>query len=190
MKIAVIAGFLAIFPVQALAGGSVNPPPDATVTGASDKGFVLGPSDKLRIVFYGEDGLNTQPEYTVAANGKISLPLVGDIQAAGLTVSELQTEIIKTYSSGYLADPRFSIQVMTARPFYILGEVKTPGQYTYVPGLTVLNAVAMAGGFTYRAVTDEVKIRHAADKSEKKVKIDGDTPVYPGDTIEIRERWF
>lgn len=166
-----------------------NPAP-AVGSDSADTGFVLGPSDKLRIIFYGEDALNTQTEYTVSDSGKISLPLVGNLQAAGLTVHELQAEITKSYSNGYLSDPKFSIQVTTARPFYILGEVKTPGQYVYVPGLTVLNAVAMAGGFTYRAVTDEVKIRHATDKSEKEYPLKGDTPVSPGDTIEIRERWF
>ncbi len=152
--------------------------------------FVLGPSDHLRILFYGEDGLNGQPEYVVSGNGMVSLPLVGNVRASGLTVSQFQSALQTSYRKGYLDDPKISVQVLSARPFYILGEVKTPGQYAYTPGLTVYNAVAIAGGFTYRARKGKVYIRHAGEDDEKGYELKANTPVSPGDTIHIDERWF
>jgi protein involved in polysaccharide export with SLBB domain len=154
--------------------------------------FVLGPTDKLRVVIYGEDTLNTPPlgEYIVSADGKVSLPLVGDVEAAGLTVQAFHDEVVAAYRNGYLKDPKISVEVETARPFFILGEVKNPGQYAYTGGLTVLNAVAIAGGFTYRAKTGEVEIKHANETAEKEYDLTSTTPVLPGDTIRIEERWF
>jgi protein involved in polysaccharide export with SLBB domain len=154
--------------------------------------YHLGPTDKIRVVVYGEDALNTPPlgEYIVGADGMVSLPLVGDVKAGGLTVDEFRDKVVQAYRNGYLKDPKIAVEVETARPFYILGEVKLPGQYPYQNGMTILNAVATAGGFTYRAVTDKVFIKHAAETDEHEYDLDSTTELLPGDTVRIEERWF
>jgi len=154
----------------------------------ADDRYVLGPTDKLRLTVFGEDSLSG--EYMIGSDGRISLPLIGNIKAAGLTVSQLQDEITTAYKNGYVKDPKISAEVISARPFFILGEVKTPGQYPFVAGLTALNAVATAGGFTYRARTGVVYIRHTNELKEREVNLTPTTPVMPGDTIRIAERWF
>lgn len=160
---------------------------EAPARGLGDD-YRLGSGDKIRVIVFGEDSLSGQ--FVVSGNGKISLPLVGDVNAANLTVSEFQSEVSAALSNGYLKDPKISIEVLTYRPFYILGEVNKPGEYPYSNGLTVLNAVATAGGFSYRAQTKKVFIRHATETSEKPQPLSSQTPVAPGDTIRIAERFF
>jgi protein involved in polysaccharide export with SLBB domain len=151
--------------------------------------YVLGPNDKVKISIYGEDGLTG--EYVISSDGKISLPLVGNVNAAGMSVKQFQDQLVTSYrDGGYLRDPKITAEVVSARPFFILGEVKAPGQYPCLNGLTVMNAVATAGGFTYRADSDDVFIRHAGAVQEQKEKLTDTTPVFPGDTIRIEERWF
>jgi protein involved in polysaccharide export with SLBB domain len=150
--------------------------------------YVLGPTDKLRVTVFGEDALSG--EYIIGSDGRLSLPLVGNVKAVGLTVGQLQEEITSAYQNGYVKDPKVTAEVISARPFFIMGEVKTPGQYPFVAGLTALNAVATAGGFTYRAKTDVVYIRHANEVGDDKVDLTPTTQVLPGDTIRIEERWF
>jgi protein involved in polysaccharide export with SLBB domain len=151
--------------------------------------YVLGPNDKVKISVYGEAGLTG--EYVISSDGKISLPLVGNVNAAGMTVKQFQDQLVTSYrDGGYLRDPKITAEVESARPFFILGEVKAPGQYPCLNGLTVMNAVATAGGFTYRADSDDVYIRHAGAVQEEKEKLTNTTPVFPGDTIRIEERWF
>ncbi|MEO1324334.1 MAG: SLBB domain-containing protein, partial [Pseudomonadota bacterium] len=103
---------------------------------------------------------------------------------------EFEGAIAQRYSDGYLRDPRVNAEVMNYRPFYILGEVRTPGEYPYTSGLTILNAVATAGGFTYRANDDVILIRGAEDTEEYRVRLDPSTPILPGDTIRVIERFF
>jgi len=122
--------------------------------------------------------------------GKISFPLVGDVTAGGKTVSELETELEDALRDGFLKQPRVSIEVLEYRPFFILGEVMKPGEYPYTNGLTVLNAVATANGFTYRADTHKVYIRRANATQEQQYQLTTSTPVEPGDTIRIGERFF
>lgn len=165
-----------------------TPPSPAPVASTAAAGYILGPRDKLRIIVYGETALSG--EFFVSSNGKLSLPLIGEVQAAGLTVSRLQATIENSLKEGYLKDPRVSAEVLTFRPFYILGEVSKPGEYPYNDGLTVLAAVATAGGFTYRANTKRVFIKGANDTSEKSVKLNSSTMVTPGDTIRVPERFF
>lgn len=150
--------------------------------------YLLGPRDKLRIIVYGEEALSG--EFFVSTTGKVSLPLIGDVQAAGLTVSKLQETIQTSLRNGYLKDPRVSAEVLTFRPFYILGEVTRPGEYPYNDGLTVLAAVATAGGFTYRANTKRAFIKGARDANERAVSLSSSLKVSPGDTIRIPERFF
>ncbi len=150
--------------------------------------YRLGPADKVRIITFDEASLTG--EFVVSGSGTISLPLIGDVKAAGLTTAELQTEIQTTLSNGYLKDPKVNVEVLNYRPFYILGEVTKPGEYPYVNGLTVLNAVATANGFTYRADTHRVYIKRADETAEHEVDLTTTTPVEPGDTIRVKERYF
>ena len=150
--------------------------------------YRLGPADRVRVMVYAEPQLSG--EFYISNNGKASLPLIGDIQAAGLTVHAFQDEIQDALKDGYLKDPSVSVEVLTYRPYYILGEVDKPGQYPYTADLTVINAVATAGGFTYRANKSRVYIKHINDQKERGYPLTSTAPVSPGDTIRIGERLF
>ena len=150
--------------------------------------YRLGAADKVRVNVFGEEALTG--EFLVGGSGKISLPLIGEVQAAGLTIAELQQEIAKALSQGYINEPRVSAEVLNYRPFYILGEVNKPGEYPYTNNLTVLNAVATAEGFTYRADTRRVYIKRADGVGEQAFPLNTATQVAPGDTIRIGERFF
>lgn len=150
--------------------------------------YHLGSGDKVRVTTFGEQELSG--EFLVGGDGKVSMPLVGDIKAGGLTVPQFQTAVETALKQGYLKDPHVSVEVLTYRPFYILGEVKSPGTYPYTNGLTVMNAVATAGGFTYRANTHKVFIKRENSQDEEAFRLDPTTPVAPGDTIRIPERYF
>jgi len=116
--------------------------------------------------------------------------LIGEVQAAGLTISQFQEEISNELRKGYIKEPRVSAEVLNYRPFYILGEVNKPGEYPYTNNLTVLNAVATAEGFTYRANKRMVYIKRAEDPAEQPYPLTPLTKVAPGDTIRIGERYF
>jgi polysaccharide export outer membrane protein len=150
--------------------------------------YRLGADDKIRVITFGEDALSG--EFMIGGSGKVSLPLVGEVAAAGLTIPEFQKEVETALKDGYLKDPHVSVEVLTYRPFYILGEVQKPGEYPYSNGLTVLNAVATANGFTYRANTKKVFIKRADSTTEEEYPLTSTTPVAPGDTIRVAERFF
>ncbi|HEY9217553.1 MAG TPA: polysaccharide biosynthesis/export family protein [Phenylobacterium sp.] len=150
--------------------------------------YTLGSGDKVRITVFGEESLSG--EFLVSSAGAISMPLVGDIAAGGRTIGELQRDLTARLSDGYLKDPRVSAEVLTYRPFYILGEVNKPGEYPYTAGLNLMKAVATAEGFTYRANTKQAFVRRSGAQGEVKVPLTATTPVGPGDTIRIRERFF
>ncbi|MDX5330581.1 MAG: polysaccharide export protein [Caulobacteraceae bacterium] len=150
--------------------------------------YRMGPGDKVRVITFGEESLTG--EFFVGGSGNISLPLIGEVRAQGLTIPEFQRAIEASLQEGYLRDPRVSVEVLNYRPFYILGEVENPGEYPYTNGLSVLNAVATAGGFTYRANNRRVFIKRADDDEEREFPLTPMTPVAPGDTIRIKERFF
>lgn len=150
--------------------------------------YRLGASDQLRVTVFGEPELSG--EYVLDGTGTVSLPLVGAVPALNLTVREFQRLVEARYADGYLREPRVNAEVLNYRPFYILGEVSRPGEYPYSNGLTVLNAVATAGGFTYRANESFILIKGAEDSKEFRVKLDPSTPILPGDTIRVVERFF
>lgn len=159
------------------------------VAGASDvDNYRLGAGDKVRVTTFGEPTLTG--EFSVGGAGVVSFPLIGDVSAQGATVSEFRDRITRALSNGYLVDPRVSVEVLTFRPFYVLGEVGKPGEYPYTESLTVLNAVALAGGFTYRANTGKVLIKHQNESQEREYPLTVGTAVLPGDTIRITERYF
>jgi polysaccharide export outer membrane protein len=172
-----------------VAANTPAPTMDTSAKTFSMDNYILGPNDKVKISVYGEAGLTG--EYVISSDGKISLPLVGNVSASGKSVKQFQDELVVAYrDGGYLKDPKITAEVVSARPFFILGEVKIPGQYPCLNGMTVMNAVATAGGFTYRAENDTVYIRHPGEAQEHKEKLTDTTPVFPGDTIRIDERWF
>ncbi len=154
----------------------------------ADVNYKLGTGDKLRIIVFGETSLSG--EFVISDSGEVAFPLIGNVHAAGLTVEQFQEGLRTRLSDGYLRDPRVSAEVENYRPFYILGEVQKPGEYPYTTGLTVLNAVATAGGFSYRANTKTVTIRHSGGTAEVPVKLTATSAVGPGDTIVIKERFF
>jgi polysaccharide export outer membrane protein len=150
--------------------------------------YVLGAGDKLRLIVFGEDSLGG--EFVISGTGKVSLPLIGDVQAAGKTVRDFLDAVRAALANGYLRDPKVSAEVLNYRPFYILGEVNKPGDYPYTNGLSVMNAIAKAGGFTYRANTKKVFIRRAGETQENVHVLDGELAIKPGDTVRVVERFF
>lgn len=153
-----------------------------------DSDYRLGVADKVRIIVFDEPSLSG--EFLVNANGSLSMPLIGDVPVAGSTASAVTEAIKRRLANGFLKEPQVSIDVLTFRPFYILGEVNKPGEYPYSSGLTVFNAVATAQGFTYRANKKRVVVKHAGETEESKEKLTPDLQVRPGDTIRIQERFF
>lgn len=149
--------------------------------------YRLGPGDQLRITVFGEAELTGA--FLVGSRGTIAYPLVGEVRASGLTLPEF-TDTLQQALQTYIRQPNVSVEVANYRPFFILGEVQRPGTYDYSANLTVLNAVATAGGFTYRANRRRVFIRHANETEEHSYPLTIATPVLPGDTIRIGERLF
>jgi protein involved in polysaccharide export with SLBB domain len=150
--------------------------------------YSLGSSDRLRITVFGHPDLSG--EFEVDGTGSISLPLIGQMKAQGLSTVMLEQSIKTTLAQGYILDPRVSVEVINYRPFYILGEVGKPGEYPYINGLTVQNAVAAAGGFTYRANKRLVYIKSIDSDREIAYDLTPGTVVKPGDTLRIGERIF
>ena len=155
-------------------------------TAAERQDYTLGAGDKLKVIVFGHP--NMSGEFSVAGDGSVSLPFVGNMKAGGLTIRQFERAVVDRLRPDYLKNPRVSVQVLNFRPFDIIGEVQRPGSYPYRSGMTVINAVAMAGGFTYRARESEFRIKRAVTgRFEKAGK---NTVVRPGDVIEVLERWF
>jgi protein involved in polysaccharide export with SLBB domain len=156
--------------------------------GAQDTGYRLASGDRIKVTVYGHEDLSG--EFDLDSEGNISLPLIQEVSVSGLTVDQLELAITNKLQPDYLKHPKVSVEVLNYRPFYILGEVKTPGSYPFVNGMTVLNAVALAGGYTYRARTKAVLITRPEGGEQKQIRAGSDTPVLPGDVIEVPERFF
>jgi protein involved in polysaccharide export with SLBB domain len=148
----------------------------------------LHPGEKIRVTVYGEPSLSG--EYQIDPGGSVSLPLAGTVKAAGLTQQQLEEQLKKHFSSGYLKDPKITVGVAEFRPFYIVGEVERPGAYPYTGGLNVLSAVAIAGGTTYRASRTEVLIQHLGENEMRAYNLSTPIPILPGDIIQIPRRYF
>jgi polysaccharide export outer membrane protein len=153
-----------------------------------DGPYTLDSGDKLRIVVFGQDAISNN--YTVDAQGQVMLPLAGAIEARGLTTAQLSSAIAARLRSGYVRDPSVAVEIEAYRPFFVLGEVTFPRQYPYVPNMTVENAIAIAGGFTPRAVKDRVAIARKIQGVPSRTTLGLRHPIRPGDTIEVSERWF
>jgi len=150
--------------------------------------YRMGPGDQLRISVFGEAELTGQ--FVVGSQGTVSYPLIGDVRAAGLTIGEFSQALSEALRNGYVRQATVTVEVTNYRPFYILGEVSNPGTFPYSADLTVMNAVATAGGFTYRADEGRVFIKHANEQDEHAYRLNSATPVQPGDTVRIPERRF
>jgi polysaccharide export outer membrane protein len=151
--------------------------------------YILGPADQIRIITFGEEQLTG--EFGVDASGDIALPLVGTIHAAGLTPRQLSSAITSALLQSKLyQNPSVSVEVVAYRPVFVLGEVSKPGQYPYQPGMSVVTAVAVAGGFTYRAKTDRFTIVRSTTGKPVEGSALRDTQVQPGDVITVAERIF
>ena len=150
--------------------------------------YILGPGDQVRLTVFGEADLSG--EFKVGDDGMVSLPLIGPIQAKGITPPQLEKAIADKLQPDYVKNPNVSIEVMSYRPFFIIGEVNKPGSYPYQSGMTALEAVALAGGFTYRARTEQVLIKRTTGTASQETLEPIETAVMPGDVIKIRERYF
>ena len=154
-----------------------------------NEAYILGSGDKIRITVYGEDDLSGV--YGISAQGTVSFPLLGEVKAEGLNLPELEKTIVTGLKDGFLVSPSVAMEMESYRPFYIMGEVRDPGSYDYVANMSILNAVALAGGFTYRANRNNVDIvRKGRGKEIALEDIDVESVVVPGDIITIRERFF
>jgi polysaccharide export outer membrane protein len=150
--------------------------------------YRLGAGDKVKVTVFGHRDLSG--EFLVGGNGTVALPLIGKVAADGLTVTEFEGSVVGALKPDYLKNPRVSVEVLNYRPFYIIGEVKKPGSYAYVSGMTVVNAIALAGGYTYRARENRIYVTRATDPESLKRPADHDTLILPGDVIEVPERYF
>jgi polysaccharide biosynthesis/export protein len=151
-------------------------------------GYRVGAGDRLAIKVVGEADLSG--EYIVDASGVLSMPYVQSVTVAGMSTGEIERLIIKKLKSGFLRDPKVSVQAINLRPFYIMGEVTTGGSFAYQPGTTIQSAIAIAGGYGPRADKGEVLLTRKTAKGTTTYRVPVTTQVYPGDIIYIRERWF
>src|SRR4030081_3047639 len=150
--------------------------------------YHLDAGDKLRVVVYGQEGLTNT--YAIDAGGSITMPLIGSVPAHGRTPAGLAAEISAKLRGGFIRDPSVAVEVESYRPFFILGEVAAPGQYPYVPNMTVESAVAIAGGFSPRARRDRVTVTHTDAAGTGRYVVPPGTSLSPGDTVLVGERWF
>lgn len=153
-----------------------------------DAAYHLDAGDKLRIVVYGQEGLTNT--YAIGAGGSITMPLIGSVQARGRTTAGLAGDISAKLRRGFIREPSVAVEVEAYRPFFILGEVAAPGQYPYVPNMTVESAVAIAGGFSPRARRDRVTLTHTDESGTARFVVPPGTSLSPGDTVLVGERWF
>jgi protein involved in polysaccharide export with SLBB domain len=178
--------------------GSDAPPPDLAAAQqitpnpetAADvvAGYRLGPGDQIKVTVFRHEDLSG--EFELDGEGFFALPLVGEIKAGGKVARELEGDIETAFKDGgYLVSPQVGLEVLNYRPFYILGEVNQPGSYPYVNGMTIINAVALAGGYTYRASQGGISVQRGGS-SGKKLSAGPTTQVLPGDIISVPERFF
>jgi len=186
--IAALRSTLAASPRNAYAATAAYAAPAASAPSPREAAYHLDAGDKLRVVVYGQDGLTNT--YAIDAGGSITMPLIGAVSARGKTPAGLAAEIAAHLRNGYLRDPSVAVEVETYRPFFILGEVAAPGQYPYVPNMSVESAVAIAGGFSPRAKRDSVTLTHPDAAGTGRFLVPLGTPISPGDTILVGERWF
>lgn len=157
----------------------------AAAVAQGEEGYRLGPGDKLRVTVFGEPYLSG--EFIVSASSTISMPLIPTIPVGGATLPEAADLIEQALRAGFLGDPKIAVEVLEYRPFFVIGEVRNPGSFPYVADMTVLHAVAIAGGFTPRAAKRRIVIQRDGEDIEN---VEHTTRVQPDDIITVRERFF
>lgn len=157
-------------------------------TSSINEAYQLVPDDELRIVVFGENDLSGR--FKVSNDGSISVPLIGSLDVTGLSPRDVEDLIEERLRDGYIKNPSVSIEMQTTRPFYILGEVRSPGRYDYVPDMNVLKAVAISGGYTYRANKKKIDIVRGNAGATDPVTVSSEEIILPGDVIYVRERFF
>lgn len=156
----------------------------SALRGSEDGLYRLGTGDKVHVTVFNESDLSG--DFTIDGQGFVRLPLVGQVQAAGLTSFGLESRIADSLiQGGFLVSPKVSVEIMSYRPFYILGEVAKPGEYPYVNAMAAPNAIALAGGYTDRAVQSSIYIRHQGETKEHEYPADESTRIYPGDVVRV-----
>lgn len=187
IRLRILAALLLACVASAVAGCTDRAPlTGPTVVGSGPYHF--GAGDRLRIVVYDQPSLTNI--YEVDQSGQVSFPLIGDVDASGATADQLATRLEARLAHGFLRDPNVTVEVATYRPFFVLGEVGTPGQFPYVPGITAETAIAVAGGFTDRANRRVVRISRTVDGKLYEAKVPVIEPIRPGDTIYVPESLF
>lgn len=172
--------------VACSSGANVAP---LSASSAADQEYRLGAGDKISVYVYGLDQFNH--EYVVGDSGTLSFPLIQTLSVSGRTLRELELMIAsKLANEKILRDPVVTAQSVTLRSFYVTGEVRNPGEYAFRPGTTVFSAIALAGGFTYRASTRQVVITRMVGGQSVRGSATQDSKVMPGDRIEVVEKWF
>ncbi len=182
---------LLILPVLTACGDSAPPVTEAERKALEAEAAAppqLQAGEKIHVTVYGEPSLSG--DYQIDPSGLVSLPLAGTVKAAGLTQQQLEQALTTKFASGYLKDPKITVGISEFRPFYIVGEVEKPGAYPYTGGLTVLSAIAIAGGTTYRANQSKVLIQHVGDDSMREYNTDSPIPILPGDIIQVPRRYI
>lgn len=177
---------LSLAAVAACASGSIATGDLAAAPDLAE--YLLGPGDRIRITIFGEERFSG--EFQVGPTGVIAYPLVGEVPAGGMTLGAFVASFSDILRDGYVRDPRVSAEITGYRPIYLMGEVNAPGSYPYTPGMTVITAVATAGGFSQRAARRRVLIKHAHEAAERAYDLTTTTPVMPGDVVRILERRF
>jgi polysaccharide biosynthesis/export protein len=184
--VAPMAGVAASSELDAMAYGGRTA--YASASSEQEAPYTLDSGDKLRVVVYGQDGLTNS--YAVDAGGNITLPLIGSVKARGLSTPQLSNAVAGKLRQGYMREPHVAVEIESYRPFFILGEVTFPGQYPYVANMTVETAVAIAGGYSPRAERSGAEISRHVGGGMARRAVPVTTPVKPGDTIVVAERWF
>jgi polysaccharide export outer membrane protein len=186
---AILAGILMVALV--VQGCSVRlPSGDAPMKIQSPaEGYVLEPGNRVRLTVFNEPTLSG--EFSLDSAGNMALPLIGNVPASGVTAAVLARRIEEILRRGnYMQEPRAAVEVLAFRPFYVLGEVKAPGEFPYSPGMTVLSAVARAGGYDYRAREGEVLLVRVVNGEQHEYRAVERTPILPGDIVKVLERRF
>ena len=163
-------------------------PVETATTAVDIQTYTLGAGDRISVTTFDEDNLSD--DFLISDNGSISMPLIGNIIVKELNLTQASALIEEKLKDGYLVDPRVSIQILQFRPIYLIGEVNQPGRYPYSDGLTLLNAIALSGGFTYRADKDDIEIRRGDSIANVEAEDGLKILVQPGDVIQVNERFF
>ena len=170
-------------------GVTMGPGLDEQKVGIGElESYRLGIGDKVRVAVFGEADLSGT--FEINATGRISLPLVGEIEASGVDAAGLRQRVTARLSDGFLKSPKVSVEVVGYRPIYVLGEVRNSGEFPFKVGLRLRDVIALAGGYTYRAVTTSIVLRRQGESDGRTIPMDGSIPVLPGDNLLVDERFF